>query len=192
VWGDMRNFAPNHLGAPPVIVGIDLNSRVIRAKSDGFTSLRQRQICDVSTRSLLLGTTLMVKRPAQLPPRAALTPDQIEMAHYGGSEEHKAERWWGGLPKAYIGSDGVAQRPRKALTTICPLITKAEREKATIWVREALKLGQMRFFDGDKDFPKRIWCSADGQIWVGYLVNSGNGEYKGWPIDEDEQSAIFG
>jgi len=114
------------------------------------------------------------------------------MAHYGGSPEHKIERWWGGLPEAYVDADGVARRPGKALTTICPLITAAERDKATIWVRKALKAGQVRFYEGDKDFPKRLWYRAEGQIWAGFLVNSGNGQYKGWPIDEEERGEIFG
>lgn len=136
----------------------------------------------------------MVKRPSQIAPRAPLTRQQIQSAFYGGSPEHKSERWWGGLPKGYVDAKGIATRPGKATTTICPLVTTADSNKATAWVRYALSSGQYRFYEGDKDFPKRIWYKdeTDGQIWCGFLVTSGLGEYKGWPIDEEERVEIFG
>jgi hypothetical protein len=136
----------------------------------------------------------MVKRPAQLPLRAALTPEQIDTARYIGSPEHKAARWWGGLPEAHVDADGVARRPGKQLTTICPLVGEAERDMATNWVRQALREGQLRYFEADKDFPKRLWYRdpSDGQVWTGLCVNGVLGQYKGWPIDEEERVEIFG
>ncbi|WP_237154704.1 hypothetical protein [Oryzibacter oryziterrae] len=135
----------------------------------------------------------MVKRPAQLPPRPPLTPDQIARAQYEGSPEHKIVRWWGGLPAAFAGDDGVAQRPNKQLTTICPLVGEVERAQATDWVKKALEQGQFRYFEGDKDFPKRVWYRDDaGQVWFGFCINSVLGTYKGWPIDEEERVEIFG
>lgn len=135
----------------------------------------------------------MVKRPAQIAPRVPLTPEQIQQAQYVGSPEHKTERWWNGLPEAYVGSDGIAQRPSKQLTTVCPLVTETERDTATSWVQQALRLGQLRYFEGDKDFPKRLWYrDCDGQIWTGYCLNGILGHYKGWPIGEREKIEIFG
>ena len=135
----------------------------------------------------------MVKRPAQLAPRQPLTPEQIQAACYTGSPEHKIARWWGGLPEAHTDSDGVARRPRRQLTTICPLVTSAERDQATLWVQGALLQGQLRYYEGDKIFPKRLWCrGSDGQVWTGFCVNSVLGQYKGWPIDEEEKIEIFG
>jgi hypothetical protein len=136
----------------------------------------------------------MVKRPVQIPPRAPLTPKQIDAARYIGSPEHKVKRWWGGMPEAYVDTDGVAQRPGKQLTTICPLITEAERDIATHWVQQALREGLLRYFEGDKEFPKRLWYRdpRDGQVWTGFCVNSVLGQYKGWPIDEGERVEIFG
>lgn len=136
----------------------------------------------------------MARRPSQLPKRAALSSEQIHAARYVGSPEHKAQRWWGGLPKAFADDSGVATRPDKEDTTICPLYTEADRDKATVWVQDALRLGQFRFYEGDKDYPKKIWyLEADtGQVWSGLCLNSVLGQYKGWPIDEDERVEIFG
>lgn len=68
-----------------------------------------------------------------------------------------------------------------------------ERNVATTWVRAAIQAGQYRFREGDKDFPKHIWYRepVSNQIWFGYCVNGVLGEYKGWPIDEDERSEVF-
>jgi hypothetical protein len=135
----------------------------------------------------------MAKRPAQIPQRSTLDPNLIQIAAYVGSPEHKAQRWWGGLPAAYVDDDGEASRPGKQQTTICPLVTEDDRLRATEWVRAALESGQFRFYEGDKDFPRYIWYQdRGGQVWFGSCINSVQGQYKGWPIDEDERVAIFG
>jgi len=135
----------------------------------------------------------MAKRPTQITARPPIAPDQIDKATYVGSPEHKERRWWGGLPEAYVSSDGKADRPRRQLTTICPLVTEEERETATGWVRCALRAGQLRFYEGDKDFPNHIWYKEEsGRLWFGRCVNGIQGQYKGWPIQEDERVAIFG
>ncbi|WP_156400448.1 hypothetical protein [Caulobacter sp. Root655] len=125
--------------------------------------------------------------------RRPLTAEKIETASYRGSPEHKTREFWDGLPEAHVGEDGKAQRPGKQDTTICPLTREHEREAATLWVQQALTLGQSRFFEADKDFPKKIWYRhTDGQVWYGFCINSVLGTYKGWPIDEDERVEIFG
>ena len=135
----------------------------------------------------------MAKRPKQLPSRPPLTTAQIDAAAYVGSAEHKAFRWWGGLPGAFAGSSGKATRPKKQDTTICPLTREADRDMATEWVREALTTGQMRWYEGAQDFPNHIWYKQEnGQLWFGRSVNSVRGQYKGWPIDEEERGAKFG
>lgn len=136
----------------------------------------------------------MPRRPPQLPQRPTLSPEQIKAARYVGSPEHKAQKWWGGLPNAFVDSDGVATRPDKADTTICLLNTELDRETATKWVQNGLKEGKFRFYEGDKDYPKKIWYQEEGsgQLWFGQCVNSVRGEYKGWPIDEEERREVFG
>lgn len=133
-----------------------------------------------------------MKRPAQITVKRRPAEPVIVKASYVGSPEHKVVRWWGGLPQAYVPPDGRASRPGKQDTTICPLVTAKDREKASGWVREAIRAHQYKFFEGDKDFPKHIWYrDEDGQVWFGFCVNGIAGDYKGWPIDEDERSEIF-
>src|SRR5204862_7813398 len=100
-----------------------------------------------------------VKRPRQRPIRPPLTPEQREaLAHrasYHGSKEHKATRWWGGLPGARMGSDGDSRpRPKKQRTTICPLTSVDDRIQAEQWIQAAIRQGQYEFTESDQDFPK--------------------------------------
>jgi hypothetical protein len=87
-------------------------------------------------------------RPRQMPQRPALTAAEINAAHYVGSPEHKTKRWWGGLPEAFVGKDGVARRPGKQLTTPCPKTTEEQREEASDWVRTALARGAVPLLRG--------------------------------------------
>jgi hypothetical protein len=135
----------------------------------------------------------MPKRPQQAPNRLPLTEADIQQAAYVGSAEHKQARWWGELPGAYVGPDGRATRPKKQLTTVCPLTDAAARDRATEWVQVALRARHYHYYDADQTYPKKLWYrDADGQVWSGFCVNSQQGQYKGWPIDEDERVEIFG
>jgi hypothetical protein len=132
-------------------------------------------------------------RPNQIPPKALVSVEQARSASYVGSKEHKAKRWWGGLPGANVNGSGVAKRQKRQLTTICHMVNPEDRIVATNWVRQALLQGQYRSFEGDKIYPKHIWF-RDGadQYWFGFCINSIAGTYKGWPIDEEEKLATFG
>lgn len=131
-------------------------------------------------------------KPQQLPPRKPLTDRQVDAATYVGSGEHKATRWWAGLPLARVNRSGVASRPKKQQTTLCPKVTAEERDEASDWVRQALARQQFRYFEGDKTYPKHIWYrDSDGQFWFGFAVNQILGTYKGWPISEAEKSEAF-
>lgn len=83
-------------------------------------------------------------------------------------------------------------RPGKQTTTVCPLVSAADRARATTWVRAAIQAGQCIFQQSDQLFPKKIWYEADGQVWMGMRVTDRLGEYKGWPISREERDAIFG
>ena len=136
-----------------------------------------------------------MRRPRQRRERRRLSIDErralAARARYEGSDEHKDVRWWGGLPRARQLRGGRIGRPGKQTTTVCPLVTKQDRRRATEWVRNAIIAGQYRFVESDQNFPKKIWYEADGRIWYGYCFNSVSGEYKGWPIEEDERRAVF-
>src|ERR1700712_1677694 len=136
----------------------------------------------------------MTRKPAQIAMRPSLTDKQIKDACYVGSPEHKTKRWWGGLPGAFADENGFPSRPNREETTKCPLIFETDRDLATCWVQKALTAGQFRFFEADKDYPKKIWYRepTSGQWWFGLCINSIRGEYKGWPIDEDEYHEVFG
>ena len=137
----------------------------------------------------------MVKRPKRKPERSKLTVAQRRQlardASYVGSGEHKTEGWWGGRPGGRQLPGGRIGRPRKQTTTICPLMSEEDRERATEWVRRAISKGQYQFVEADKKYPKKIWLKVDGQIWYGLCINSESGQYKGWPIDEEERRDIF-
>lgn len=130
-------------------------------------------------------------RPSQIPLRSPLLPEEIRAASYVGSPEHKANRWWGGLPGARVSADGKPRRPGKQNTTLCPLLGEDDQARATGWVRCALEAGQYRYFEGDGLYPKHIWYKADGNYWFGFAVNQTAGTYKGWPISEVEKFAAF-
>ena len=78
------------------------------------------------------------------------------------------------------------------------MVTTRERDIATGWVRTAISSGQFDRADWRNGFPRRIWYrDGDGKFWYGFLTNQGDGpsprgQYKGWPIEEDEWREIFG
>lgn len=136
------------------------------------------------------------KRPKKRPRRPELSPEDrhalAARASYVGSPEHKTRWWWGGKPTARQLPGGQVGRPGKQRTTICPLTTEDDRVRATQWVRHAIANGQYQYYEGDKDFPKKVWHCADGRIWCGFCTNQGQGQYKGWPIEQQEQREVFG
>lgn len=136
-----------------------------------------------------------MKRPRQRAMRVLSAAERRTVAaraRYSGSAEHKVQRWWGGLPEARQLPGGRIGRQNKQTTTVCPLTTAQDRDRATQWIRSAIMEAQYRFYESDQEFPKKVWYEADGQTWIGYCVNRTTGEYKGWPIDDGERRAIFG
>ena len=123
-----------------------------------------------------------------LPERRALAGG----AKYVGSPEHKDGTWWGGPPQARQLPGGRIGRLRKQRTTVCPLTDAEDRRRATQWVRAAIGRGQYKFVQADQKYPKKLWYRAAGEIWFGLCINTQAGEYKGWPITEEERHAVFG
>lgn len=138
---------------------------------------------------------MAARRPKQAIVRQRSHEELVEVAGqacYVGSPEHKDRRWWGGLPSARQLPRGAVGRPGKQTTTICPLTEPSDRDRATVWVQAAIRSGQCRFYSSVGRFPQKVWYEADGCIWMGSLTNPGKGEYKGWPIAEEERNEVFG
>ena len=138
---------------------------------------------------------MKARRPKQIrqPPKLSASERRklAARAKYVGSPEHKVKRWWGGLPASRQRKGGEIGRPGKQTTTICPLVSDEDRKMATEWIQGAIRTGQYEFCQGDQDFPKKVWYRTDGQVWQGLVVNKAAGEYKGWPISEEERREIF-
>lgn len=134
----------------------------------------------------------LMKRPR---PHALPSADIERLAgaaKYVGSREHKRGHWWGGQGRA-PGPGGQLRRPKKQITTVCPLNTLEDQAKATRWIREAISAGRFLFVEGDKRFPKHVWHETpDGRTWIGRCVNSEQGEYKGWPAAPDDVATLEG
>ena len=123
---------------------------------------------------------IAVTRPASPSEHDALAA----RASYLGSREHKAKRSWLGLP-------GAGARAKWLKTTVCQLTDPQDRSRATAWIQGAIRARQYKFVSGDKDFPKHVWFEHNGRIWYGRCTNPVSGEYKGWPISEEERREIF-
>lgn len=92
---------------------------------------------------------------------------------YVGSAEHKRHPSFAGPPA-----------PR-ATASLCDPSFANQQEMLTRWLREAIEQGQFsRNWDGD--FPRNAWIRKDGIVYEARLVNQGSGEYKGWPLEQEE------
>jgi hypothetical protein len=101
-------------------------------------------------------------------------PDEVaERASYVGSAEHKAYPSPAGHPA--LRSDASRCDPRYT-----------QFDEITVVLREAIErrcVGSI--FEGD--FPKYAWGWLDGQLYEARLINSMQGTYKGYPLEEIER-----
>jgi hypothetical protein len=110
--------------------------------------------------------------------RATVQQDTLsrisQQVHYVGSPEHKD------VP-SFVG----AVRPR-ADASMCPRDLTDDRAMVEEWLREAVELGNVGT-PWEGDFPRYVWYRDDqGRVFEGRLVNRGQGEYKGYPLNHDE------
>ena len=141
--------------------------------------------------------------PVKRPPRIARVLSQqdrnqlAERASYTGSPEHKNQRSWLGLPCPRVNTN-TGEVGFKQNATICPLVNGEDRERATVWVRHAIRNGQYDPNIWANGFPKAIWYrESANRYWFGRLTQQGAGdapkaEYKGWPISRSEWRENFG
>ncbi len=96
-----------------------------------------------------------------------------EQVKYIGSPEHKDIPSFAGCP-----------RPR-ADASICDRKLARDRKKVQKWLQRAMADGCIgELWEGR--FPRYIWHKEGSIVYEGRLVNRGNGEYKGYPLSDDE------
>ena len=97
----------------------------------------------------------------------------IAAVRYVGSPEHKKGTSFAGVPRT------------RADSSICPARFASRQDELTEWLRAAIRLG----LTGTPKlgiYPRHVWCHEEGQWFEGRLTNQGLGEYKGWPVTEEE------
>lgn len=61
----------------------------------------------------------------------------------------------------------------------------ANPDELTQWLRDAIRAGHTgELWEGD--FPRYTWCRRSGITYEGRLTNPELGEYKGYPLEPDE------
>lgn len=94
-------------------------------------------------------------------------------ASYVGSPEHKNTPSFAGQP-----------RPR-ADAAICDRGLAERQTQVTKWLRRAIRSGYVSaYWEGD--FPRYVWHREEDTVYEARLVNRGNGQYKGYPLNPEE------
>ena len=104
-----------------------------------------------------------------------------ESATYVGSREHKNVPGYAGLPGL------------RADASCCPPELASDPSQVTAWLRAAISEGSTGGpWEGrSPGFPRYVWYKHDETVYEGRLVNSGRGEYKGYPLERSEWPAAF-
>ena len=104
-------------------------------------------------------------------------PPDVDLNHltslvvYRGSSEHKDIPSFAGPPRL------------RADASCCP--REITEQLASQWLRIAIRRGVVGA-PWEGGFPRYLWYRDGDRVYEGRLVNSGNGEYKGYPLDTDE------
>lgn len=96
-----------------------------------------------------------------------------EQVSYLGSPEHKDTPSFAGQA-----------RPRTD-ASICPRDMAEDLPRVESWLRDAIRRGAVNErWEGR--FPRYVWYKDGEQVYEGRLVNRGNGQYKGYPLERSE------
>lgn len=69
---------------------------------------------------------------------------------------------------------------------MCPRGLAQERDRVEAWLKEAIRDGNIGG-PWEGNFPRYVWYrDTDGSVYEARLVNQGNAEYKGYPLEPDE------
>ena len=88
--------------------------------------------------------------------------------------------------KDYLTAAGIGRLRSDA--TPCP--RGLDFDEVLSWLRAAFGAGNVSA-DLDGVFPKYAWARVDGRVYEARLSNSGLGQYKGYPITDDEAPRWF-
>jgi hypothetical protein len=111
-----------------------------------------------------------LRKRVEIPPGV----DLLELAagvSYVGSPEHKRY--------PLDGRFG----PRSDATVCDPGLS--DRTRLTQWLRAGITRGNVGA-PWDASFPRYVWYRVDGITYEARLINSESGEYKGWPLRDEE------
>ena len=110
------------------------------------------------------------RREIRVPPNTNLAGVAATVT-YVGSPEHKDVPGFAGPP-----------RPRGD-ASLCP--RDIRQQTAEAWLRSAISNGATsELWEGG--FPRYAWHREGGNVFEARLVNSGDGSYKGYPLNDGE------
>ncbi len=113
----------------------------------------------------------MRRSPGPVPPGIDLEVI-VSRVTYVGSGEHKTFPSFAGPP-----------HPRADASKCDPRL--ADQDELTCWLQQAIREGRTGG-QWDGDFPRYIWHRAEGVPYEARLVNRKLGQYKGYPLAQDE------
>ncbi|MCW5556016.1 MAG: hypothetical protein KIS67_28145 [Verrucomicrobiae bacterium] len=98
-------------------------------------------------------------------------------AKFVGSPVHKSVHTWLGNP----------QLIPKANRSICPEQWRTEKDRKMLekQLKKAINDGKVSAMHLG-GFPKQVWCRIEGRVYEGFLIEQGQGTYKGYPLDQEE------
>lgn len=95
-----------------------------------------------------------------------------KLVSYRGSPDHKG----------YGNSFGFPNTPPRPDASVCD--NGITPQVAQEWLRASICKGNIYFSLTLEKFPRYVWGKFDGKLYVARLINDGNGEYKGFPVQE--------
>ena len=114
-----------------------------------------------------------LRRDRSNPPEGVDLANVATRATYVGSPEHKSQRSFAGHPRPRVDA------------SICDSDLDWQQDLVTLWLREALLAGDVGA-PWESGYPRYVWKRVDDDVYEGRLLNSGNGEYKGYPLRPEE------
>ncbi len=113
------------------------------------------------------------RRTKAQPPLGIDLFDIASKITYVGSVEHKSTPSFAGQP-----------RPR-ADASLCDAGFHNQQREITERLKDSVREGNVGA-PWENDFPRYVWGTIDGQCYEARLVNKEAGQYKGYPLKNDE------